>query len=135
MARSHKKPRVVICNRYSLFRAGIKALLREQSAFQIVGESGSARSAVKQVQRLRPDVVLIGEATPDLSSAEATRCIKSIHPDVKVLVLTLNDDAALLSGCLEAGASGYIDRDDNASQLRSAVGAVCRNQRPKAFVA
>ena len=135
MVRTHKKPRVVICNRYSLFRAGIKALLQEQSAFVIVGESGTARGAVKQVERLRPDVVLMGEAAPDWSSAEATRCIKAIDPDVKVLVLTLNDDADLLSGCLEAGASGYIGRDDDASQLRSAIGAVCSNQGLKAFVA
>src|SRR6476646_4330260 len=101
MARTHKKPRVLICNRYSLFRAGIKALLREQSAFHIVGESGTAKGVVKQVERLKPDIVLMGEAVPNWSSVEATRCIKAIHPAVKVLVLTLNDDPAFLSGCLE----------------------------------
>jgi two-component system nitrate/nitrite response regulator NarL len=135
---AHRKIRILICNRYVLFRTGIKALLRKQPPFEIVGEAGTVRSTVKQVQRLKPDIVLMGEAERDWSIAEVTRCIKTINPDVKVLVLNLSDDQSLLSGCLDAGASGYIRKDDDASQLRSAIGAACSKNghgHLKAFVA
>ena len=72
---------------------------------------------------------------PDWSIAEVTRCIKTINPDVKVLVLNLSDDYSLLSGCLDAGASGYIRKDDDASQLRNAIGAACGHGNLKTFVA
>jgi DNA-binding NarL/FixJ family response regulator len=120
-----KKIRILICNRYTLFRAGIKALLRKQPPFKIVGEAGTVRGTVKQVQRLKPDIVLMGDAEPAWSIAEVTRCIKTINPDVKVLVLSLSDDRSLLSGYVDAGASGYIRKNDDASQLRNAIGAAC----------
>ena len=138
MASTNKKIKVLICNRYALFRLGIKALLREQSPFKVVGEASTGRAAVKQAERLRPDVVLMGEATPEWSSAEATRCIKANDPDVKVLVLSLNDDEILISRCLEAGASGFLRKDDDAAQLQNAIDAVCSkngDRRLKAFVA
>src|SRR5258706_16287827 len=113
MKSAHYKLRVLICSRYELFRVGVKALLREQSLCEVVGEASTARAAIKQTQQLRPDVVLMGEATPEFSSAEATRRIRAIDSDVKVLVLSLNDDHVLISSCLEAGGSDYIRKHDD----------------------
>jgi DNA-binding NarL/FixJ family response regulator len=138
MSSAKKNIRVLICNKYSLFRLGIKTLLREQSPFKIVGEASTALGAIRKTERLKPDVVLMGEATPEWSSAEATRCIKAHDPAVKVLVLSLNDDESLISSCLEAGASGYLRKDDDATQLQGAIEALCDKmgeRRLKAFVA
>ena len=126
MARTQKKIRVLICNRYLLFREGIKSLLRDGTLIEVVGEAGTARQAINQAARLRPDVVLMDLVTPDLSGSEATRRIKAVHPDVRVLILSLRDDEALVSRCVEAGASGYIPKDDHASHLQTAIDAVCR---------
>jgi len=126
MARTNRKIRVLICNKYVLFREGIKSLLRDGTFIEIVGEADTARQAIDQAARLRPDVVLMDLVTPDLSGFEATRRIKAVHPDVRVLILSLRDDEALVSRCFEAGASGYIPKDDHASQLQSAIDAVCR---------
>jgi DNA-binding NarL/FixJ family response regulator len=126
MARTQKKIRVLICNKYVLFREGIKSLLREETRIEIVAETDTARQAIDQTARLRPDVVLMDLVTPDLSGFEATRRIKAVHPDVRVLILSLRDDEALVSRCFEAGASGYIRTDDQPSQLHSAIDTVCR---------
>jgi len=126
MARTHRKIRVVICNKYVLFREGIKRLLREGTLVEIVGESDTATQAIEQVARLKPDVVLMDLVTPDLSGSEATRLIKAIHSDVKVLILSLRDDQILVSRCFEAGASGYIRKNDQTWQLQSAIDSVCR---------
>jgi len=70
MAATHKKIRVLICNKYVLFREGIKSLLREGALIEIVGEADTARQAIDQAARLLPDVVLMDLVTPDLSGSE-----------------------------------------------------------------
>ncbi|SRR5579864_4473534 len=126
MPTTPKKIRVVICNKYVLFREGIKSLLREATVIEVVGEADTARQAIDQAARLRPDVVLMDLVTPDLSGSEATRRIKAVHPSIRVLILSLRDDETLVSRCFEAGASGYIRKNDHASQLQGAIDAVYR---------
>lgn len=121
-----KRIRVVICNKYTLFREGIKSLLEKAAPIEIVGEANTAAEAIEQSARLKPDVVLLDMVTPDLTGSEATRSIKAINPDVKVLILSMHDDDVLVSQCLEAGASGYIRKYDHGPQLQNAIDAVCR---------
>jgi DNA-binding NarL/FixJ family response regulator len=73
------------------------------------------------MKRLRPDVVLLDATTRDLSCSEVTRRIKVIDPRVEILILSLYDDEVLVSGCLEAGAAGYIRKSDEPVQLRRAI--------------
>jgi DNA-binding NarL/FixJ family response regulator len=122
-----KRIRVLICNKHALFRAGIKALLNDTSHFEIVGEAGTGRQALHLVDQVKPDVVLMDAVTPDLSGSEATRRIKAVHPEVKVLILTLyEEDEPLIAGCLKAGASGYFRKYDHSFRLKSAISTVCR---------
>jgi len=126
MRNKRKKLRILICNNYSLFREGIKSMVQAGASIEVVGEANTAGEAIEQLSRLRPDAVLMDVTTPDLSGFEATRRIKLIDPDVKVLILSLNDDETLTSLCMEAGADGYIRRDRSAWHLQSAIQAACR---------
>ena len=121
-----KPIRVVICNRYALFREGIKALLPQGTPIEVVGEAATAKQALDLVERLHPDVLLMDATTPDLNGSEATRRIKAIDPYVKVLILSLDDDEPLISGCMTAGAIGHIRREDRSVHLKSAIHAACR---------
>jgi DNA-binding NarL/FixJ family response regulator len=113
--------RVLVCNKHTLFREGIKALFLERTAIQVIGEAATARQALSLMKRLRPDVVLLDATTADLSCSEVTRRIKAIDPRVEILILSLYDDEVLISGCLEAGAAGYIRKNDEPVQLRRAI--------------
>jgi two-component system, NarL family, nitrate/nitrite response regulator NarL len=101
-------------------------LLEKGTPIEIVGEANTAAEAIEQLERLKPDVVLMDAGTPDLTGFEATQRIKALDPSVKVLILSLYEDEALISRCLEAGASGYIRQHYRAAQLHSAIDAVCR---------
>lgn len=125
MARG-KTIKVLLCNRYALFREGIKALLPEGAAIEIVGEAATAKQALSLLERLRPDVVLLDAITPDSSGSELTRRIKAIDPHCEVLILSLYDDHLLISSCLDAGAVGYIRTVDKPRQLRQAICTACR---------
>ena len=126
MARTRKKIKVLICNRYTLFREGIKAVLQNGAPIEIVGEASTAGDAIEQLERLKPDVVLIEEGTTDLSGFEATQRIRALDPAVKVLILSHHDDETLMSRCMEAGAAGCIRKGRRGLHLKAAIHAVCR---------
>jgi two-component system response regulator DevR len=117
--------RVLVCNKYTLFREGIKAIFLDAPAIDIVGEAATAAQALDLLERLRPNVVLL-DATASESGSDLTRRIKAIDPDVEVLILSLADDEPLISGCLDAGAAGYIRRDDEPLKLRQAISTAYR---------
>lgn len=121
MMRRRRRIKVLLCNRHNLFREGIKAMFPEGTAIVIVGESTTAGQALNLMKQLKPDVVLLDVTTSDLGGSEATRKLKAINPRVEVLVLSLCDDLPLISACLDAGAAGYIGREDGPQELELAI--------------
>jgi two-component system, NarL family, response regulator NreC len=124
-----KNIRVLICDDHTLFREGIKSLLRNEDSVEVVGEATDGRQAVDRTAALHPNVVLMDISMPDLSGFEATRRLREADESVKVLILTMHDDEELVARCLEAGAAGYIMKDAPASQLIFAIQAVYRGER------
>jgi DNA-binding NarL/FixJ family response regulator len=121
--------RLLLCDDHALFRAGIRAVLREQPSLDVVGEAEDGRAALEQVARLHPDVVLMDIEMPRLDGFEATRRITRAHRRVKVLMLTMYAEERLIARCLEAGASGYVLKDVPVTELAYAIGAVARGER------
>ena len=125
----NKNATVVICDDHSLFREGIKSILREEPLIEVVGEAATGAQAVKTALELHPSVVLMDIEMPDLSGFDATRRIKQAEESIKVLILTLYDDEQLIARCLEAGASGYVLKDASPSQLIHAIQAVHKGEK------
>jgi len=121
--------RILLCDEQALFRAGVRALLRERTGLEVVGEAADGPTAVDAVERLRPDVAIMDVEMPLLNGVEATRRIAAAHPEVKVLILTRHDDVDLTARCLEAGARGYLLKDVPVSQLAFALHAVATGGR------
>jgi two-component system, NarL family, response regulator NreC len=121
--------RLLICDDHPLFREGLRAILREQTAFEVVGDAKNGNEAVESARRLRPDVVLMDIDMPELSGLEATRRIVDAKLPGKVLILSLYDDEDLIAGCLDAGAAGYVLKDGPSAQLLYAIEAVHRGER------
>ena len=116
--------KVLLCDDHTLFREGIKAILRDEPSIEIVGEAEDGRQAVKMAQELRPDVVLMDIAMPDLSGFDATRRILQTNPKIKVIILTMYEEEEVINRCLGAGASGYVLKDAPRSHLIHAIDVV-----------
>jgi DNA-binding NarL/FixJ family response regulator len=123
------KTRILICDDHTLFVEGIKAMLRNESSLEIIGEARDGRQAVELVKELKPDVLLMDVSMPDMNGFDATRRIHEFNPAVKVLMLTMHDEEELVARCLEAGAAGYIIKDAPASQLLYAIETVQKGEK------
>jgi two-component system, NarL family, response regulator NreC len=120
------KTAVLLCDDHTLFREGIRAILRDESTLEIVGEAEDGRQAVDKARQLHPDVVLMDISMPDLNGFEATARILQANPKIRVLILTMYEEEEVITRCLTAGASGYVLKDAPRADLIHAIDVVKR---------
>lgn len=120
--------RVLLADDQALMRAGFRALLDAEDDLEVVGEATDGTSAVQLSQRLRPDVVLMDVQMPGLDGIEATRRIAA-DPDlaaIHVLILTNYGLDSYVFAALRAGASGFLLKDADPTDLLQAIAVVAR---------
>jgi DNA-binding NarL/FixJ family response regulator len=116
--------RVMLVDDHDIVRDGIRALLERVDDVMVCAEAATMRQAVDQADRSLPDVIIMDVRLPDGSGIEATREIRTAHPDIKVLMLTsFADDQALFASIL-AGAAGYVLKQINGEDLLRALRTV-----------
>jgi len=120
--------RILLADDHEVVRAGLRALLEEQTGWEVVAEAADGRDAVDKASKLKPDAVVIDIAMPSLNGLEAVRQIMKAVPDTKVLVLTMYDSDPLIQQVLQAGARGYLLKSDAGRDLVSAIDALRRNK-------
>jgi two-component system, NarL family, response regulator NreC len=118
--------RVLIADDHAIVRAGLRALLVEAAAFDLVGEAVGGYEAIELVEKTKPDVLILDLSLPDLDGISVTRKVKPQFPDLKILILTLHEDEALLKEAIKAGAAGYILKRAAESELISAIRVILR---------
>ena len=121
-----KKTSILLCDDHTLFREGIKAMLRDERSIEIIGEANNGRAAVSKAQELHPDVILMDVSMPDLNGFEATARILKTNPKTKVLILTMYEEEEVITRCLTAGASGYVLKDAPRADLIHSIDVVSR---------
>lgn len=120
--------RVVLADDHSVVRKGVREFLEEEPDIEVVGEATDGQQAVEQAVELQPDVVVMDIKMPELSGVDATKRIRRDAPRVRVLALTAYDDDPYIFGLLEAGASGYVLKTAESSELIRAIRAVAAGQ-------
>lgn len=118
--------RVLLVDDQELIRVGFRLVLDAESDITVVGEAGDGHEAVEAARRLRPDVVLMDVRMPRVDGIEATSRLRELLPDTRVLVLTTFDLDEYAFGALEAGASGFLLKDAQRTELVAAIHAVHR---------
>jgi two-component system response regulator DevR len=122
------KYRVLLVDDHEVVRLGLKALLEQHTQFDVVGEASTGKEAFDQVERQRPDIVLMDIRLPGISGIEACEIITRDHPEVRVVMLTSYAEDEMLFSAIRAGASGYILKQIGADDLVRALEAVGRGE-------
>jgi two-component system response regulator NreC len=119
-----EKIRVFLVDDHTVVRQGLRRILESDEEIEIVGEAGDGRTAIDLVQKLRPHVVVMDVAMPELNGIEATRQIAKRVEGAKVLVLSMHGDDVYVRQALRAGARGYLLKDSEDLDLIKAVKAI-----------
>ena len=116
--------RVLLADDHTILRAGLRMMLNATPDMEVVGEAADGKQAVLEAVRLQPEVILMDITMPDLNGIEATRQVKRLLPDVRVLVLTMHENEEYLFQMLRAGAAGYMLKEAADTELISAIRVV-----------
>ena len=120
--------RILIVDDHAVIRRGLHALLRTQAGWEVVGEAANGPDAVKKVNQIKPDVVVMDITMPVMNGLDATRLIMETTPQTKVLIFTMHDSEELVQSALEVGARGYVLKSNRSSDLIAAIRALSRDE-------
>ncbi|MCS7009089.1 MAG: response regulator transcription factor [Chthoniobacterales bacterium] len=119
-----KKFRILIADDHEIVRHGLRNLIESEENFQIIAEATNGRDAVQLANQLKPDIVVLDIAMPDLNGIEATRQIHAASPNTRIVVFTMHETENLVQEIFRAGANAYVLKSDAGSHLLKALQAV-----------
>lgn len=120
--------RVLIADDHAILRDGLRALLSAAPNMEVVGEAADGQDAIRLTGELSPDLLLIDLSMPRMNGTEAIEVIRRQHPDLKIIALTVHRSEEYVRATLDAGANGYVLKDDTHNELLSAIQAVNKGQ-------
>lgn len=123
-----KKLRILLADDHVVLRAGLKLLLNAEADIEVVGEASDGEEAIAQVNVLIPDLLLLDLSMPKLNGVDCIEELMKIHPNLKILVLTMHDDEEYLRAVLRVGAKGYVLKKAADVELLSAIRTVAHGE-------
>jgi two-component system, NarL family, response regulator NreC len=116
--------KVLIADDHQLFREGLVNLLSSAPDFQVIGQARDGKEAIEKAVQLKPDVLLIDIGMPQKNGIEATKDLKKLMPELKIIAVSMHSDRQYVKGILEAGADGYLLKNCTYRQLTDAIQSV-----------
>jgi DNA-binding NarL/FixJ family response regulator len=118
------RKRVLVAEDHQMLREGLKAILADREDLEIVGEAVDGIEALRQVKRLKPDLMLLDLSMPRMNGLSVLLDAKAYQPEIKILVLTIHQSEAYVMETFEAGADGYCSKNDSRQELLVAIDSV-----------
>lgn len=119
-----EKIRVLIAEDHQTVREGVKLLVNSQPDMEVVGEAGDGELVLKEAARLSPDIVVMDISMPNVNGLLATKRLRNLYPDLKILTLTRHTDDGYLQQLIGAGANGYVLKQSAPTELINAIRTV-----------
>jgi two-component system response regulator NreC len=121
------KLKVLLVEDHAIVRQGLRRVLEERGLV-VAGEAADGREAVKMAGELGPEIVIMDITMPRLGGIETTRRIRRVNPDIKVIMLTIHDEETFIYKSFDAGADGYMVKDNATEDLLDAIETVMRGE-------
>jgi len=115
------KKTILIVDDHPLVRKGLKSILKPATGYEVVGQAGNARDAIRMVNNLKPDLVLLDLGLPDKSGLELSREIRTISPPTRILIVSMHSKVDYIVKAFEAGATGYMAKESATERLLQGI--------------
>jgi DNA-binding NarL/FixJ family response regulator len=115
---------IVLAEDHLMFRQGVREMLEENGDLKVVGEASDGLELLELLQQKTPDLIILDISMPKLQGVEATRRIRKLYPEVKVLILSMHKDREYLDRAISAGAVGYLPKEGTDRELLPAVNLI-----------
>lgn len=112
-----------ITDDHSIFRQGLRMALGDDPTLSCIGEASNGLELIEALKGQLPDVILLDLKMPGMDGMQATKEVRRLYPEVKILILTMHDDDQLVLHLLEAGANGYLVKNADAAEIKTALHA------------
>ena len=119
-----QKRKVVIAEDYRILREGLKSLLESRDDIDVVGEAGDGMEAIRCVERMRPELLLLDLSMPKMSGISVIKDLKARYPETKILALTIHESEDYILETFHAGLDGYCLKEASHSELLMAIDTV-----------
>jgi len=120
--------RILIVDDHEVVREGVKRVLEGEDRFEVCGEAADGPAAIQEADRLKPDLVVMDLRIPGLDGLQATRRILATHPQIRVLVFTIEETEQMAQEALRAGAKGFLSKADAGADLIGALQSLALGQ-------
>jgi DNA-binding NarL/FixJ family response regulator len=116
-----EKIKVLICDDHALYRAGVKSAIGMYPDIEFIGEAENGMQLLNLVKFLQPEIILLDIQMPIMDGIATLPELKKILPDVKVIMLTMNDDVSMISRLMEIGANSYLTKNSDSTLIYAAI--------------
>lgn len=116
--------KILIADDHPIFRRGLRGVIVEDSKFSVVGEAGNGIEALCLIAELNPDVVIADINMPEMDGLELACEVREKHPSARVVILTMHKDKAMFDAALDAGARGYMLKENAADDINNCIKTV-----------
>lgn len=123
-----EKIKILIADDHALILEGLRKILEEQKEMEVVGEATNGMDAVKKAKSLRPNVVILDVAMPELNGLEAVGLIRESVPETQVVIFSIHNKDGYVFQALNSGALGYVLKSSPISELPEAIRAANRGK-------
>jgi two-component system, NarL family, response regulator DegU len=112
--------RLMLADDHRMLREGLRRSMTDQG-FDVIGEARDGEEAIRLAEELQPEVILMDVTMPEVNGVEATRQIKQLFPEIRVVMLTMHADQEVLASAMRVGASGYLVKDCSTEEIANAI--------------
>lgn len=125
-----RKIRILLVDDHTVMRRGLASMLRQEEDIEIVGEAENGHDAIEKARQIRPDVILMDFSMPLMNGLDATRLIHAEHPDIRIIGLSMFDEAERAEAMIQAGASAYTAKSEPPEVILAAIRNLKGIRRP-----
>jgi DNA-binding NarL/FixJ family response regulator len=115
---------IILADDHPMFRKGIKRIIEDSKKLSVIGEASDGHQLLELLKTTKPDMVILDISMPKLRGLEVTHEVKTLNPDIKILILTMHRNKEYLLQALSAKADGYLLKEDTDTQLIDAIESI-----------